>query len=343
MKKVSSLILAMLLLVSLLTGCGGTAQTEPTGTGETSGDGTAEYVWKMALNSSEGDNAYDMGAAFAEKIMELTDGRVQVDLYGGAALGSTSEVLEGMSYGVADCMVESVSIMASFSSKANIDVMPFVYSGFDHWKAVWNGELGEEIKDTVGQESGFKLLGATYRNPRIVCATYSMQNIEDFKGFKIRVPNQPAYIKTWEWLDAAPTPMAMNEVYTALQQKTVDGQENPIQDSKNYAFDEVCKYWIKTNHAYGTNVVIMSQTYFDGLPADIQEACVEAANYASQVVTDAALEKAEETEAALVEEGCTIIEVDTPAFIEYFEGFAEANFPELTDWVDQIKALDPTA
>lgn len=87
MKKVSSLILAMLLLASLLTGCGGTAQTEPTGTGETSGDGTAEYVWKMALNSSEGDNAYDMGAAFAEKIMELTDGRVQVDLYGRRGTG----------------------------------------------------------------------------------------------------------------------------------------------------------------------------------------------------------------------------------------------------------------
>lgn len=344
MKKMLSLMLSTLMLMAILAGCGGkTSADTPNSSDSTTTPASSEYVWKMALNSSEGDNAYDMGAAFAEKITELTDGKVKVELYGGAALGSTSEVLEGMSYGVADCMVESVSIMASFSPKANIDVFPFIYSGFDHWKAVWTGELGQEIKDAVGEESGFKLLGATYRNPRIVCATYEMKDIGDFAGFKIRVPNQPAYIKTWEWLKAAPTPMAMNEVYTALQQKTVDGQENPIQDSKNYAFDEVCKYWIKTNHAYGTNVVIMSQDYFNSMPADIQEACVEAANYASEVVTNAALDLAAQTEEALIAEGCTVIEIDTPAFIEYFDGFAEANFPDLVDWANQIKALDPNA
>jgi len=352
MKKGLCLFLALLLTMACLAGCGSSSASggaaasggsSASSGAAASGSGSAEYVWKMALNSSEGDNAYDTGAAFAEKVAELTNGKVKVDLYGGAALGSTSEILEGLDYGVADCMVESVSTLASFSNKANIDVMPYVYSGYDHWKAVWSSDLGQTIKDTVGKEGGFKLLGATYRNPRVVCSTYSMQKIEDFKGFKIRVPNLECYIKTWEWLKAAPTPMAMNEVYTALQQKTVDGQENPLADSVNYAFDEVCKYWIKTNHAYGTNVVIMSGKYFDSLPQDIQQACTDAANYASELVTGQALDKAAAAEQKLKDEGCTVIEVDMKSFIDYFDGFADTNFPYLSDWVSQIKEMDPNA
>lgn len=72
----------------------------------------------------------------------------------------------------------------------------------------WNSDVGEEIKETVGEESGFKLLGGTYRGPRIVTATKEMKNIEDFKGFKLRAPNLEMYLETWKWMKAAPTPIA---------------------------------------------------------------------------------------------------------------------------------------
>ena len=84
MKKLMAAVLAGLMLAGLLSGCASTANDEK-----------VEYRWKMALNSTEGDNAYDTGVLFAQKIKELTDGRVQVDLYGGAQLGTTAEVLEG--------------------------------------------------------------------------------------------------------------------------------------------------------------------------------------------------------------------------------------------------------
>lgn len=340
-KRLFASLMAVALAVGSLSGCGGSSDSSSNGGGnEQAGAEGDTYSWKMALNSTAGDNAYDTAAVFAEKVDELTNGRVKVELYGGASLGSTSEVLEGLSYGVADIICESVGTLATFTPLANIDAMPYVYSGYDHFMKVWYSDLGQEMKDTIGEASGFKLMGATFRGPRIVTSTKEMHNVEDFKGFKLRAPNLEMYLKTWQWMGAAPTPMAMNETYTALQQGTVSGQENPMADSMNYAFDEVCKYWIKTNHVYSCNLFIMDGNYFKSLPEDIQQAVTEAAEYAGKEISAKQLEKETAAETKLVEEGCTVIEVDNNAFKAHFEGFADENFPDLKDWTDRIKAMD---
>ena len=348
MKKILALTLTAAMALTSLTACGGSSSSAPAGTtaaaaseaAAPAASGKAEYTWKMALNSSEGDNAYDMGAAFAQKIEEITDGRVHVDLYGGAALGSTAEVLEGMEFGVADCMVEGVNTLQPWSDFSNVDWLPYLYSSYEHWRKVWDSDIGDRIKDKVCEESGFKLYGACFRNPRVVTATYEMKDIEDFKGFKIRTPNIENALKTWEWIGATPTPMAMNEVYTALQQKTVDGQENPLPDSKNYAFDEVCKYWIKTNHVYGANVLIFSNKYIETLPEDIQQAIEEAADYASETVSEKHIQLAVEKEQELKDEGVNVIEVDWQKFADFYDGYVEKTFPYLVDIANEIRAMD---
>ena len=112
-------------------------------------------------------------------------------------------------------------------------------------------------------------------------------------------------------------------------------------DSMNYAFDEVCDYWIKTNHVYGCNVVIMDKSYFEGLPEDIQAAVTEAADYAGQQISEAQAEKDAAAEETLKAEGKTVIEVDTAAFAEYFKDFAATNYPDFADWVARIAEMDP--
>lgn len=286
MKKLMAAVLAGLMLAGLLSGCANTAN-----------DDEVEYRWKMALNSTEGDNAYDTGVLFAQKIKELTNGRVQVDLYGGAQLGTTAEVLEGMYAGVADVMCESIGTLATFTPLANIEAMPYMFSSYDHFMNVWYSDLGQEIKDAVGDDAGFKLMGASYRGPRVVCATKEL--------------------------------------------KTVDGQENPVVDSVNYAFDEVCNYWIKTNHVYGCNVVIMDKKYFESLPADIQKATLEAAEFAGRAISEQQADKDAVAWQELEDEGKTIIEVDNAAFAEHFKDFAATNYPAFADWVERIAAMDP--
>ena len=337
-KKLFAGLLAALMLLPMLSACGSNNASEKGSEGKKQ---EATYVWKCALNSTEGDNCYDQAVLFAKKIQELTGGQVQVDLYGGASLGSTSEVLEGMSAGVADIICEALGVLAPFTELGNIDAMPYMYSGADHFMAVWSSDLGDEIKEAAGEASGFKLMGGAYRGPRVVTATKKMETIDDFKGFKLRVPNLEVYLKTWQWLNTSPTPLAMNEVYTALQQHTVEGQENPFADSLNYSFDEVCKYWIKTNHVYSCNLFMMDRTYFNSLPEEIQNAVIEAAEYAGQEISAVQKQRDQEAEQKVLDEGCEVIEVDTKAFADYFDTFAETNFPNLADWVGRIKAMDP--
>lgn len=339
-KRLFASVMAMMVAAGCLVGCGGGSSSSVDSVDAAGEAGEDTYNWKMALNSTAGDNAYDTAAVFADKVKELTSGKVNVELYGGASLGSTSEVLEGLSYGVADIICESVGTLATFTPLANIDAMPYIYSDYDHFMDVWYSDLGQEMKDTIGEASGFKLMGGTFRGPRIVTSTKEMHNVNDFKGFKLRAPNLEMYLKTWQWMGAAPTPMAMNETYTALQQGTVSGQENPMADSMNYAFNEVCKYWIKTNHVYSCNLFIMDANYYKGLPEDIQAAVTEAAEFAGQEVSVKQLEKEEAAEAKLVEQGCTVIDVDRDAFKAHFDGFADQNFPDLKDWTERIKAMD---
>lgn len=300
-----------------------------------------KYVWKMALQQTEGSNAYDAAKIFADKMYKLTDGQVRVDLYGGASLGSTTEILEGMPVGMADIMVESLGTLAPFSKKANIEAMPYMITSYDHFMKVWNGKLGEEIKEEVGKDTNLKLMGAVYRGPRIVTATKEMKTIKDFKGFKLRAPALDMYLKTWKWMKAAPMPLAFSETYTAIQQKTVNGQENPYSDSYNSSMAEVCDYWINTNHVYGCNLFIMDQKYFNKLPRNIQKAVEESTAYASKIQSEKQVELDKQTQAKLKKAGKHIINVDTDKFVEYFKNFAKENYPEFEDWYNRAKALNP--
>lgn len=341
MKKVIGILIITVLMMAALPGSVSAGGSSAPSSGSGSGtSGAPAYKWRMALNSVAGDNAYDTGAFFAEKVKELTGGRVEVQLFGGAALGSTSEVLEGMAKGVANVMVESIGTLATLDKKANIDPTPYLYSGYDHFMKVWTSPLGEEMRTAIGNTANKKLMGAAYRGPRIVTATKRMQKIEDFAGFKLRAPNLEMYLKTWQWLKATPTPMAVNEVYTALQQKTVDGQENPAPDNLVYKFDEVCKFWIRTNHVYSCNTIIMDLNYFNSLPPDIKSKVEEAANYATDRMSKLQLERDKAADGKILAAGCELIEVDQKAFAEYFKDFATQNFQYLADWVERIRKMD---
>ncbi len=327
-KKTLALFLSLVMVVCLVASYGFSASTANT------------YKLKLNCPDTEGGLSYIIGSEFASKAAELTNGAVEITVYGGSSLGTTTEALEGMSLGVADVQVESIGTLAPFTALANIDAMPYMYSGYEHFTKVWASDLGKEILKAVGEDGNFKLMGTSYRGARVVTATYEMKTVEDFKGFKLRAPGLDMYVKTWQWLGAAPTPLPITDVYTAIQQKTVEGQENSIIDSMNYSFDELCKYFILTNHVYSANTVIMDLDKFNSLPEDIQAALEEAAVYACNVASNVVLEKEEMKKEELIEKGNVIVEVDNAAFLEAFNGFAEESFPDLADWANAIRAMD---
>lgn len=348
MKRTLTLILTLALVLGCLTGCGGgSGNTGDTGTqgGTTDGANTgtdgSDYTakWIVAVNTSEGDTLYEAVDMFCNLVEEYSGGKVTCDLYGGTQLGSGQELLEGMSYGVANVYAESIGTLAPFTDWANIDAVPYLYSGYDHFIATWKSDLGEEMRTTIGDNAGFKIMGGMYRGARITTAKSEMKTVDDFKGFKLRAPGIDVYVKTWEWLGASPTPLAITETYTAIQQGTVDGQENPISECWNYGFQEVCPYWIKTNHVYSQDCFFMDLDFFNALPADIQEIAVRAAQEASDWRNGQMVEREAEVEAKAVEAGVTIVDVDTTEFMNKFDGFVEEVYPNLVDWANGIRAM----
>ena len=365
MKKGLTLILALVMALSLLTACGGS--NEESSSGDTSGDtsteqstdssssgltvddsfgnaDTAEYKWKIAIDNNVGTNQYDAAVKFAEKLAELSDGNIYTEIYAGQQLGAGTEVLEGLSFGMQQVCIQAVAALAPFSDYANIDAVPYIFSGYDHSLAVWSGELGEEMKEYIGEEGGFKVMGHMYRGARITTSTKKMETLADFKGFKLRVPNIEVYIKTWDWIDAAPTPLSISETFTAIQQGTVEGQENPIQECVSNGFYDVCPYFIKTNHVYSYDMFVMDRAYFESLPEDVQAMVEEASTYASDWRNSVMVESEAEYEKKLTEEnGVEFIELTPEAHAEFmaaYDGFVDEVFPYLTDWVADIKAAD---
>ena len=340
-KKILSLIMAMTMMVGLLAGCGGSD------TGAASGDaadsGAEKYTLKMHLSVGTTDPVYAAGEEFARMVNEGTDGNVTVELYASSSLGNTADCLEGLGLRACDVVFDSMANMASMCELANVDAAPYMYSSTDHFRAVWEGEVGETIRSAISEETGMMVMGGGLQGVRVMTTTKPVRSVEDVKGFKLRVPTIPIYLDTWEWLGASTTPLGGSEIFTAIQQGTVDGQENPYASSASLSAQEVCTYVTETNHVYSVDVFIMDQNFFNSLPAAYQEAIKNAAAEASVYCTNAIEELSAEKKQIFVDAGCEIIEVDLAEWQAALDGFLEAKYPALVEYVDMIKAVDPAA
>ena len=170
---------------------------------------------------------------------------------------------------------------------AGIDPFPYLYCDFEHFKKVWYSETGDQLLKKIGDAGGFRLIGPMYRGARYVTSKKKFSSLEELRGLKIRAPQLKMYLKTWELLGAAPTFMAATEIYTGLQQGTVDAQENPLDFCYNYALYELCPFLIETRHVLSNDVFIFDKAYFEALPEEVQRVLIEAANEVAQWRTDA--------------------------------------------------------
>lgn len=337
MKKLLSLIMAMSMIAALLVGCG--TKNADVQQGD---DAEQTYTLKVHLSAPQSDPMYKACEEFKRIIEEKTNGNVTLELYPSSSLGVTQDCLEGLSMRACDVVFESLSNLSTWTELANIEAVPYMYSGVEHFNAVWKGDVGKKIFDDVGAATGLKMMGSGLQGVRVVTSTVPVQNVADVKGLKLRVPTIDVYLKTWQWLGAAATPLPGSEIFTSLQQKTVQGQENPYTNSVSMSLQEICSYVTETNHVYSMTTFIMDQKFFSSLPTDYQAAIEEAAATAGDVCTELYLESAEKAKQVFVDAGATIYEVDLKEWQDAMDGFVEENYPNLTEYYNMILEADPT-
>lgn len=276
MKKSLIFILCLAMIFSV-TACSGKGDVTPTQTPEEPKQ--AEEVVLRLSQSTPSTNPVSEGLTyFSEELNKNSDGSVKVDVYFDAQLGSEPESIEGLNLGTIEMTRVATANMASFVKELEVFNLPFLFRDNEHYWNVLNGEVGDFFKDKF-EEKGFKLLTFYEDGSRNVYHSKKfIEKAEDLKGVKIRTMTSSIIQKSFEAMEASPTPMNFGELYTALQQGVVEAGENnysTIYTSKQY---EVAPYITKTAHYRMPSVLIMSMSAWDKLTPEQQEFVQKAAD-----------------------------------------------------------------
>jgi len=278
---------------------------------------------------------------FADEIKDKTGGRIEIRVQGGGALGGDREVIEGVQLGTVDMTVVSTSIVVNFAPDFAIFDIPFLFRDFDHAQAVLEGPIGQEIMQGLPEKGlmGLAFGGMGFRE--LTNNAIAVKSPADVKGLKIRTQQNDMHIAVWRDLGALPTPMAIPEVYTALQQGVVDGQENPVGAIINNRFGEVQKYISLTDHAFTPLVLLISPAVYSSLSDADKQIFVTAAKNAmvrNRKEVETVLQSGLDT---LKSQGMTVVtDVDKAAFRAQLDG-AYGEFAKRFGEA-RLKAIDET-
>ncbi|WP_027488116.1 TRAP transporter substrate-binding protein [Allorhizobium undicola] len=232
----------------------------------------AEFTLKYA-NGQDPTHPVNTRAKEAfDRIREATSGKVDIKLYPAAQLGSDTDLLAQVRSGAIDFFNLSSLVLATFVPLSGITSLGFAFKNYDQvWQAM-DGDLGTHIREMIAKTPIFampKIWDNGFR--QISSSTKEIKTPDDLKGFKLRVPPAPALTSLFKALAAAPSPINFNELYSALQTKVVEGQENPLAIIATARLYEVQKSISLTNHVWDGYWVLGNKNAFARLPKDVQD------------------------------------------------------------------------
>ncbi|SFG09832.1 tripartite ATP-independent transporter solute receptor, DctP family [Desulfotomaculum arcticum] len=303
MKKlfILSLIVAMIFAVAA---CGSKESTQ------NSADSNKPVVLRVG-NTTAPDSHYNKGLEeFKKKVKEYTNGSVEVKIYPSSELGDERDLVEGVAMGTVEMALVSTGPLANYSPDFMVFDLPFIVTDRDKAYKVMDGEVGQEILGTL-KPKGIKAMGFWENGFRNITNNEKpIVHPEDVKGMKIRTMENPIHIETFKTLGATPTPMAWSEVFTALQQGTIDGQENPLAIIDTAKVYEVQKYVSLTGHFYSPAVLMINDKFFEGLSKSQQDAILKAEKEARDWERNYSEELDNNLVKTLEEKGVTVTPVD---------------------------------
>lgn len=274
---------------------------------------------------------------FAAEVSARSNAQISVELYPSGQLGSWEDMQESTEIGAMHFVIESVGSLERYSDLASIEGLPFLYDDEEHFLATWDGDLGVRMVQAIREDSGFLLLGDMYRGPRVLNSVRAVESLEDVAGLKLRVPTQQTYIDTWRALKAAPTPLALTEVFSGIEQGAVDGQENPIDVVRFNSFFEVAPFVTNTNHIYGNfHFQTWGDTY-DNWDEDTRAVVDASVAEVSAWYRQTSIEETTKNAEFLAERGVEFFDIDLPSWREQILPLYDRADPTVKGWVEEIQ------
>ncbi|MGA7809593.1 TRAP transporter substrate-binding protein [Bradyrhizobium sp.] len=275
----------------------------------------AEFTLKFATGQDPSHPVNKRAGEAIGRIKEATGGRVEINLFPANQLGSDTDLLGQIRNGAVDYLNIASSVLATLVPGAGIVNTGFAFASYDEvWKAM-DGDLGKFVKGEI-ENVGVLQVGKSWDNGfrQLTSSTREIKTPDDLKGFKMRVPAAPILTSLFQALGAGPTPINFNEVYSALQTKVVEGQENPLAIIATAKLYEVQKYCSLTSHVWDAYIILGNRRSFQRLPSDVQEIVTRELNTAADAerADIAALSKSLRED--LSAKGLQFVEVDKPSF-----------------------------
>ena len=250
---------------------------------------------------------------FGEELAALTDGRIAVEVFPNESLGKEIDLINGMQLGTVDMTITGESLQ-NWSPKAALLAVPYAFKTIEDMDAFASGPVGDEIKQQIIEKVQIRPIAYFARGARDLTSNRPITSPADLNGLKMRVPNVPLFVDVWSALGANPGPMAFSEVFTSLQNGTIEAQENPLALIRSASFYEVQSHVNLTDHVRSWIYLTIAESTWNKLSEEDQAAVMEAAARAQAYERELFETSLAEDRAFLKEKGMTFVEVDAAAF-----------------------------
>ena len=251
-----------------------------------------EKTFKLALQNPKGHPLATGAEKFAELVAAKSGGKLKVNVFPGGTLGGDAPNVSALQGGTIEMVLLNSGILASQVKPFEVYDFPFMFANAKEADAVVDGAFGQKMHASLADKGivGLAYFELGFRN--ITNSKKPLTTVEDIAGLKLRVIPNAINVDWVKAVGANPTPLAFPEVYAALEQKAIDGQENPLSVILANKFFEVQKFLAVTNHQYNPQSLIFSKKIWDALSADekkiLQDAANEAGKFERQINRDAA-------------------------------------------------------
>ncbi len=280
------------------------------------GPASAQTMLKWAHVYETSEPYHTCAVAASDALMEATDGRYGIEVFPASSLGKEVDINEGLGLGTVDVIYTGQLFAGRAYGPIAIGGAPFMFRDYEHWDAFRNSDLFDELAEGYTDATGNHIVAMTYYGNRHVTSNKPIMKPEDMEGLKIRVPNAPLYMMFPRAADANPTPIAFAEVYLALQQGTVDAQENPLPTIQAKKFYEVQSDINLTGHITDALLTIVGGPRWDSMSEEDRQALATVAEEAAVCATDQIIQAEKELVDWFREQGVNVNEVDRTPFRE---------------------------
>ncbi len=292
----------------------------------------ADMTLKLGHLANEENPWHKASVKFGEELSRLTDGRIEVEVFPNESLGKEIDLINGMQLGTVDMTITGESLQ-NWAPMAALLAVPYAYKSTEHMDEIASGEIGDDIKAQIIEKVQIRPIAYFARGPRDLTSNREIKSPDDLNGLKMRVPNVPLFVDVWKALGANPGPMAFSEVFTSLQNGTIESQENPLALIRSANFYEVQKFVNMTDHVRSWIYLTIAESTWGKLSEEDQSAVMEAAQAAQAYERELFNASLEEDREFLESKGMTMVEVDGAAFQ------AKAKDAVLANVNDEIKPI----